>query len=240
MSVKLTNSYLQGLGNPQYEIQKQKAAAKRNRAMNRLSNEKNLEFIVNEIYSNIIESAKKGDMTHSTTIIEDGSIPETPQFYFNEINANSNVDVSGNYILDIFSNPILVISENNLYDISDGNPNNVIISNMTVEGEIDISGTNIVVDASNNVLFKVVGDKILDAADNELGTITEDKLSSRVLTEISNKFESISATIESPMLLMSSENPVPVYKSLVFDWSVPDEIFDNSGDFTGGGDIPFG
>jgi hypothetical protein len=216
---RISKNELQALYNPTYELEQQKGLAKYMRAMHRLANDKNLEFITNEIYNNIIEVAKKGQQSHTTTIIEDGAGGEISGLYFNEINCNGCIDISDNYIIDVFSNPILAISNNNLYDMSGSELGNLIISNMNIQGELDISGANVVVDASNNVLFKVSGTNVLGADDSILGTITEEKLSTRVLNCMLEKFDGVTGEIQTPMLLMSEENSTPVNKSLIFNWS---------------------
>jgi hypothetical protein len=215
MTERLTSTHIQALYNSTYELEQQKAFAKHMRAMNRLSNDKNLEYITNEIYNNIIESAKKSNQrSHTTAIIEEGYEGELSGIYINEIKGNSNIDISGNYILNIFSNPILDISNNNLYDISGEALGQQLLSNMIIQGEIDISGNNVVVDASNNVLFKVSGNKVLRENNSEIATITEDTLSNRVLSKISDKFGGITGGI-----LGEIKTSTPQNKSLVFDWS---------------------
>ncbi len=219
------------LYNPTYELEQQKAFSKHMRAMHRLSNDKNLEFITNEIYNNIIESDKKGERSHTTTIIEEGYEGELSGIYINEIKCNSNIDISGNYILDVFSNPILDISGNKLYSISGGELSTEIMSNITIQGEIDISGNNVVIDASNNVLFKVSGNKVLSPDNSEIATITEDTLSSRVLSKLSDKFDGITGgitgEITTPIIVFSNENSTPQNKSLVFDWPIAIVQLDN-------------
>jgi hypothetical protein len=219
MSGRLSVNTLLSLYNPNYEIEKQKAFAKHMRSMNRLSNDKNLEYISNEIYNNIIESAKKSiQRSYTTAIIEEGYEGELSGMYFNEIKGNSNIDISGNYILDIFSNPILAISNNSLYDISGGALGQVPLSSVNIQGEIDISGNNMVVDASNNVIFKVSGNKVLREDNSEIATITEDTLSNRVLSKVLNMFDGITGEIITPVVFFSNENPTPQNKELVFGW----------------------
>jgi hypothetical protein len=209
MTEQLTTTHIQALYNPNYELEQQKAFAKHMRSMNRLSNDKKSEDISNEIYSNIIESVKKSNQrSYTTAIIEEGYEGELSGMYFNEIKGNSNIDISGNYILDIFSNPILAISDNSLYGISGEALGQLLLSNMSIQGEIDISGNNVVVDASNNVIFKVSGNKVLRENNTTIATITEDTLSSRVLSKVLNMFDGITGEIT------TSAN-----KSLVFDWS---------------------
>jgi hypothetical protein len=218
MSGRITKEQLLDLAIPNYEAEQQKAFAKHMRAMHRLSNDKNLEFITNEIYSNIIESAKKGQQSHSTTIVENGTEGEISGFYFNEIYCNGCIDISGIYIIDVFSNPILAINNNNLYDISGEELGTVILSNMNIQGELDISGPNVVIDSANTVLFKVSGNTVLGPDDTVLASITENILSTTVLGKILDKFDGITGVIQTPTVSYSDETPVPVNKLLEFRW----------------------
>jgi hypothetical protein len=55
---------------------------------------------------------------------------------------------------------------------------------MNIEGEIDISCKNIVVDSSNNLLFKISSTNILNVDDSIICTIKEDKFSKKVFDTI--------------------------------------------------------
>jgi hypothetical protein len=225
MSGLMTAYDLYELYKDNYDAEKQKADAKYDRAQHRAANTFNLENITNTIYNDIIETAKKTRDGYSIHIVEEGETTDGITNYFNEIYCNSRVDVSGNDILNVLSKPILRIVGNNLYDLYDGEVGQLLISGMTIQGEIDISGANVVVDASDNVLFKLVstvnGSNILGADDSLIGTITEDKLSDNVITNVLSKFIDVSGQIETILRIYSDDGlPPPPNKKIVFGWNV--------------------
>ena len=207
MSGLLTKQSLLSLYNPNYEADKQKAAVKYTRSQHRASNEYNLENLTDTIYSNIIESAKKGEQSITVTIVEACETIDESCIYIHEIYGNSAIDIVDNNIVDGFSNPILSINNNNLYDISQGDSQ--IISNIIIPNEIDISGNNVVIDASNNVIFKISGTDLLGADDTPIHTINEAKLSTKVLECVLNKFDGITGIID-----QSTPN-----KCVIFNWA---------------------
>jgi hypothetical protein len=231
MSGRLTQSQLLALYNPIYLTERQKADAKYNRYQHRYAISYDLETTTNTIYENIIEAAKRGEQSFTVNIIEEGGNTDVSGIYFNELYCNYRLDVSGNDIIDVLSNSILRISENNLYSISD--LINPLISNMNIQGEIDVSGANVIVDASNNVLFKVVGTKVYDSNDTEIDAINEDKFSDKVLNNVNNMFEGMTGTIEQPIMQFSvEEGSSPPPKIMTFDWSGGDgELFHPNGNF---------
>lgn len=221
MSGRLTKNDLLALHNPSLLLAQQKAGAKNGRAAHRYSHQLNFETHVNNIYDNIINNARNGEVSTSIPIVEEGgSTPEMADIYINEVKCNSCIDISGNYIIDVLSNPILAVTNNNLYDISGGELGNLIISNMNIQGELDISGNNTVVDDVGNVLFKVSGDNVLGTDDSILATIVEATLSNKVLSTILSKFEDISGEIQTPVMLFSEGDSPPPNKSMIFSWNV--------------------
>jgi hypothetical protein len=220
MSAPLTKSELQALHNPNYELEQKKAYIKYSRAIHRLANTRHLEYTVNNIYNNIIENAKKGASTYTVNILNENGIYNDTTINISEIKGNSAIDISGNYIIDVFSNPILAIINNKLYDISGGEHNQELIDNMSIQGEIDISGNNIVVDSTNTVLFTVSSNnEILNSNGNVIGTINEKNFINNVLDCISTKFNGIISEIKTTIVPPVDENSIGhTIKSIIFNW----------------------